>query len=194
MIHPTAVIEGQVGSATSVGAHAWIGPDVVIGRNCVIGPGVRIGQDGFGYAKGAEGRWNRKPQTHGVLIADDVHIGANTCIDRGSYRHTTIGRGTRIDNLVHVAHNAQVGEDCLIIALSMIAGSAVIGDRAYIAPCSAVRDHREVGEDAFVGLGAVVVSNVEPGEQVIGVPAKPIGVLARELAQAINGTLGRQVA
>jgi UDP-3-O-[3-hydroxymyristoyl] glucosamine N-acyltransferase len=174
VIHPTAVVEGHVGPATSIGAHAWIGPNVVIGANCIIGPGVRIGQDGFGYQKGPEGRWNRKPQSHGVVIGDDVHVGANTCIDRGSYRNTTVGRGTRIDNLVHVAHNAQIGEDCLIIALAMIAGSAVIGDRAYVAPCSAIRDHREVGEDAFIGLGAVVVSDVEAGETVAGVPAKPL--------------------
>ena len=183
MIHPTAVVEGHVGECSTVGAHTWIGPDVVIGRNCVIGPGARIGQDGFGYVKGPEGRWNRKPQSHGVVIADDVHVGANTCIDRGSYRHTTIGRGTRIDNLVHIAHNAQIGEDCLIIALSMIAGSAVIGDRAYIAPASAIRDHREVGEDAFVGLGAVVVSDVEAGETVAGVPAR---ALARVMDERIS--------
>lgn len=172
MIHPTAVVEGQVHVSSRVGPHCYIGPGVVIGANCVIGPGVCIGQDGFGYEEGPEGRWNRKPQAAGVVIADDVHIGANTCIDRGSYRNTQIGRGTRIDNLVHIAHNVRIGEDCLIIALSMIAGSAVIGDRAYVAPCSAIRDHREVGEGATVGLGAVVVKDVEPGETVAGVPAK----------------------
>jgi UDP-3-O-[3-hydroxymyristoyl] glucosamine N-acyltransferase len=169
--HPTAVIDGEVGEGTTVDAHAWIGPNVSIGRNCVIGPGVKIGQDGFGYTK-QDGRWVRKPQSHGVVIADDVHIGANTCIDRGSYRDTQIGRGTRIDNLVHVAHNCIIGEDCLVIALSMLAGSTVIGDGSYVAPCAATRDHVTIGAGAFVGLGAVVVADVADGEHVKGVPAK----------------------
>jgi UDP-3-O-[3-hydroxymyristoyl] glucosamine N-acyltransferase len=98
-IHPTAVVEGTVGEGTIVGAHAYIGPLVTIGKDCVIGPGACIGQDGFGYSN-VNGRWIRKPQSHGVWIADDVHIGPNVCIDRGSYRDTRIGRGTRIDNLV----------------------------------------------------------------------------------------------
>jgi UDP-3-O-[3-hydroxymyristoyl] glucosamine N-acyltransferase len=171
LIHPTAVIEGHVGEGTIVGPFAWIGELVTIGRNCVIGPGARIGQDGFGYAN-EDGHWVRKSQSHGVVIADDVHIGANTCIDRGSYRDTRIGRGTRIDNLVHVAHNVVIGEDCLVIALSMLAGSTVIGDSAYVAPCAATRDHITIGERAFVGLGAVVVRDVADGEHVKGVPAK----------------------
>jgi len=171
-IHPTAVVEGTVGEGTIVQAHAWIGPLVTVGANCVIGPGACIGQDGFGYTKQDDGSWLRKPQSHGVVIADDVHIGPNVCIDRGSYRDTKIGRGTRIDSLVHVAHNVEIGEDCLIIALSMIAGSVEIADGAYVAPCVAVREHRTIGAGAFVGLGAVVVADVADGEHVKGVPAK----------------------
>lgn len=172
MIHPSAVVEGIIGAGTVVCAHAWIGPDVTVGRDCVIGPGARIGQDGFGYTKTADGHWDRKPQTHGVIVGDDVHIGANTCIDRGSYRDTTVGRGTRIDNLCHIAHNALIGEDCVVIALSMIAGSVEIGDGAYVAPCSAVREHATVGAEAFIGLGSVVVAHVGDGQHVKGVPAK----------------------
>jgi UDP-3-O-[3-hydroxymyristoyl] glucosamine N-acyltransferase len=107
-----------------------------------------------------------------VVIGDNVDIGANTCIDRGSYRDTVIGDGSKIDNLCHIAHNVQIGRDCLIIALSMVAGSVVIGDRSYVAPCSAIREHRTVGEDVFIGLGSVVVSDLESGSSAFGVPAR----------------------
>lgn len=174
-LHPTAQIHpaARVGHGTRLGANVVIGPNVRIGENCVIQPGACIGQDGFGYSYDAEtARWTHREHSGGVRIADDVHIGANTCIDQGTHEPTRIGRGTRIDNLVHIAHNAQIGEDCLIIALSMIAGSAVIGDRAYIAPCTAVREHTTIGEDALIGLGAVVLDHVPGGTVAYGVPAR----------------------
>lgn len=170
--HPTACVEGTVGDGTIVHAFAWIGPLVTIGRNCRIGPGCAIGQDGFGYAQQDDGSWQRKPQTHGVVIEDDVHIGANTCIDRGSWRDTHIGRGTRIDNLCHVAHNVIIGRDCVVVAQAMLAGSVQLGDGAYVAPCASVRQHIVIGRNAFIGMGAVVVKNVAEDECVKGVPAK----------------------
>lgn len=171
VVHERALVEGHVGPRTVVHPFAYVAACVVVGADCVIGPGAVLGADGFGYAD-ADGRWERKPQSHGVVIGDDVHVGANACVDRGSWRHTRVGRGTRIDNLVHVAHNAEVGEDCLVVAHAMLAGSSVLGDHAYVAPHGCVREHVTVGEDAFVALGAVVTSDVGDGEWVRGVPAK----------------------
>lgn len=171
-IHPTAVVEGTVGEGSVIGPHAYIGPTVRIGSNCIVGPGSCLGQDGFGYERVGD-EWLQKPQSHGVVVGDDVHIGANTCIDRGSYRDTFIGRGTKIDNLCHIAHNVQIGENCLVIACSEISGSVELGDRAYVAPASAIREHLRIGEEAFVGLGSVVVSHIKDGQTVYGVPAKP---------------------
>lgn len=177
-VHPTACVADSVelGAGTVVGPHASIIGPTRIGDFCVIGAGVRIGQTGFGYEKGPDDRWNPKPHTHGVVIEDDVHVGANTCIDRGSYRATRIGAGTRIDNLVHVAHNVRIGRRCLVIALAMLAGSVEIGDDCWIAPCSAVREHLEIGKGAFVGLGAVVVKPVDAGDTVAGVPARSLSL------------------
>jgi UDP-3-O-[3-hydroxymyristoyl] glucosamine N-acyltransferase len=162
----------RIGQGTYVAPSAFIAAGVTIGSNCRIGPGAVIGWDGFGWSPDPDGGWKRKPQTHSVVIGDNVDIGANTCIDRGSYRHTTVGSGTKIDNLCHIAHNVQVGRDCLIIAQSMIAGSVVIGDRSYVAPATAIREHRTIGDDVFIGLGSVVVSDLESGSSAFGVPAR----------------------
>jgi UDP-3-O-[3-hydroxymyristoyl] glucosamine N-acyltransferase len=162
----------MIGKGTYIHPTAHIAHGVTIGRDCRVGPGASIGWDGFGWSPDPDGGYKRKPQTHSVVIGDNVDIGANTCIDRGSYRDTVIGDGSKIDNLCHIAHNVQIGRDCLIIALSMVAGSVVIGDRSYVAPCSAIREHRTVGEDVFIGLGSVVVSDISAGLGVFGVPAR----------------------
>lgn len=167
----TAVAQ-PVGQGTRTHPGSYIGEHVTIGRNCRVGPGAVIGYDGFGYTPGPDGTWDRKPETHGVVIGDNVHIGANTCIDRGSYRDTVIGSGTKIDNLVHIAHNVRVGENCMIIAGAELSGSVVVGDGAWIAPNACVREHLTIGAGAKVGLGAVVVKDVEPGTTVVGNPAR----------------------
>lgn len=166
--------EAEIGKGTVVFPGAYIGPGVKIGENCVIGPNAAIGQPGFGYERQEDGRQLYRHHLHGVLIADDVHIGANTCIDAGRWRPTSIGRGTRIDNLVHIAHNVVIGEDCLIIATSQISGSVVIGDRTQVSPSASIRDNLEIGEDVLVGLGAVVVKPVASGDTVMGVPARSV--------------------
>jgi UDP-3-O-[3-hydroxymyristoyl] glucosamine N-acyltransferase len=109
-----------------------------------------------------------------VEIGNGVEIGANTCIDRGTLGNTVIGDGTKIDNLVHIAHNVRIGKHCLVIAHAMIGGSCVIGDHAWIAPNAGIIQKKHIGEHATVGLGAVVLEDVPPNETWTGVPAKKI--------------------
>ena len=158
-IHPTAIINH---------------PYVVRGKNVKIGPGCTIGFDGFGYEKNEEGGYESFPHYGRVVIGDDVEIGANVNIDRGTLGDTVIGVGTKIDSLTHIAHNAQIGENCIIVCLTCSAGGVKIGDGAWVAPLSGVREGIEVGENAVVGMGAIVIRDVEPGDVVAGVPAKSI--------------------
>jgi UDP-3-O-[3-hydroxymyristoyl] glucosamine N-acyltransferase len=166
-VHP----EAHVHHSTIIFPGAYIGPHVTIGSDCVIGPNAAIGQPGFGYTEQPDGSWAYREHLGGVVIEDDVHIGANACIDQGRHRETRIGRGSRVDNQCHVSHNVHIGEDCLIIAHAMIAGSCSIGNGAIIAPGAMIRDHVEVGARAFVGLGAVVVSDIPDAEVWAGNPA-----------------------
>jgi UDP-3-O-[3-hydroxymyristoyl] glucosamine N-acyltransferase len=168
--HPTA----RVGCGTIIYPGVFIGPNVQVGADCVIAANTVIGGPGFGYVTDERGEHVYREHVQGVVIADDVHIGANTCIDQGRHRTTRIGRGTRIDNLVHIAHNVIVGERCQIIAHSMVAGSVEIGDDATISPGALIRDHRDIGAGAHVGQGANVVRPVMPGQTVAGNPARPL--------------------
>ena len=153
----------------------YVGPGVDIGANCVIMSGASIGAPGFGYDEQGDYSWRYRTHPFGVVIGDDVHIGANSCIDAGRHRPTRIGRGTKIDNLVHIAHNVEIGEDCLIIALAEVSGTVEIGDRTKVSPSSAIRDHHKIGSDAHVGIGACVVSDIPAGETWAGVPARRLG-------------------
>lgn len=192
-VHRTAVIEKSVklGRRVYIGPFAHVGPGVrigddsviyggvyiygptIIGRRCVIQTGAIIGEDGFGFWRNKRGTLDKFPHRGGVEIGDDVEIGSNTTVDRGALGWTHISRGAKIDNLVHVGHNVQIGEDCAITAQSLIGGSAKIGARCWIAPSACIRNWIEIGEGAMVGLGAVVTKSVAPGETVMGVPARP---------------------
>lgn len=147
---------------------------VEIGKNVRIGPNCTIGFEGFGFEPDKEGIYHRFPHVGKVILGDNVEIGANTCIDRGALEDTIIGEGTKIDNLVHVAHNVRIGKNCMIIALTCLGGGVVIGDGAYVGIGSSVRNQITIGEKAFIGMGAVVVKDVDPGITVIGNPAKPM--------------------
>lgn len=165
-------VDATVGERTIISPFCYIGPNVRIGADCYIGPGSVIGSPGFGYTREEDGSWSYRTHPHGVVIGDNVHIGANTCVDAGRHRPTKIGSGSRIDNLVHIAHNVEVGEDCLVIACSEVSGSCEIGDGAVLSPGATVRDWRNIGAGAQVGLGAVVVKDVPPGEVWAGNPAR----------------------
>lgn len=167
-IHATA----QIADSATIFPFVYIGPSVQIGENVVIGPGASIGAPGFGYNPKQDGTWEYRAHPFGVEIGDDVHIGANACIDAGRHRTTKIGRGTKIDNLVHIAHNVEIGEDCLIIALAEVSGSVVIGDHAIVSPAASIRDHQTIGDGAHVGIGACVVKDVPAGQTWAGVPAR----------------------
>lgn len=183
--HPSS----RVDPSSVIFPGAYIGPNVTIGRDCVIGPNATIGAPGFGYdhvvscgyspncegngcSAGCEKVWRYRTHTAGVVIKDDVHIGAGANIAQGRWRPTTIYSGARIDAHCHIAHNVVVGRNVAIAASSMLAGSVTVGDGAYIAPGASVRDNRTIGEGATVGLGAAVVCDVPANETWAGVPAR----------------------
>ena len=192
-IAPTAVIESKsIAADVSIGHHCYIGPEVtigsgtviehnvtllnkvVIGSGCLIHSGVVLGTDGFGYFTGPEG-WSCKVEHFGgIWIGDDVEIGANTCIDRGTIDDTVIGSHTKIDNLVHIGHNAQVGTGVSLVAGATVCGSAQLGTRSYIAPGGIVKNQLKIGDRAFVGMGAAVITDVENDTVMASVFAKPL--------------------
>jgi len=173
IIHPHAVI----GDHVEVGAETVVYPGVAIYPRCTIGcrviihSGAVIGADGLGLHPGPDG-WEKIPHLGTVIIEDDVEIGANTTIDRATSGKTLIGSGTKIDNLVQIAHNVRVGANCMIIAQVGIAGSAVIEDGVIIAGQAGVSDHLTVGAGVRLATRAVVTRNVPPGATVSGFPAR----------------------
>ena len=199
-IEPGAIVgrEARIGTGTTVAAGAVVGYRVFIGSNCYIGPGAsvthaligdrvtlhagaRIGQDGFGYAMSAQGHL-KVPQIGRVIIGNDVEIGANSTVDRGFLMDTTIGEGTKIDNLVQIAHNVVIGRHCIIVSQSGIAGSAELGDFVIMGAHSGVVEHVKVGSGALIAGMAHVKDDVEAGARMGGTPARPFKDWARELA------------
>lgn len=172
-IGPGCVIgKCHIGSHSVLHGNCFVFDHVTIGQHVTIQPNATIGGVGFGYEKNDENEFELFPHTGTVTIEDHVDIGANTCIDRGTLGATRIGEGTKIDNLVHIAHNVNIGRNCAIIAHSMIGGSTVIEDNAWIAPTACLRDGLRIGKNSTVGLGAVVVKSVPDNEIWIGNPAK----------------------
>jgi len=187
----------EIGEGTLIGAGAVIGPNVRIGRQAAIGAqvtilhafignrvivhsGARIGQDGFGFIPGAAGHL-KVPQIGRVVIQDDVEIGANTTIDRGSNRDTVIGEGTKIDNLVQIGHNCVIGRHCLIAGQAGISGSVTIGDFVMIGGSAGLRDNITIGNGAQIAARSAVGSDIPAGERWIGMPAQPMAAWLREL-------------
>lgn len=188
----------EIGARTLIGANAVIGPgcvlgdDVRVGANaslshCIIGarvriyPGVRIGQDGFGFAPDPTGHV-KVPQLGRVIVGDDVEIGANTTIDRGAGPDTVIGAGTWIDNLVQIGHNVQTGRGCIIVAQVGISGSTRLGDFVVIGGQAGLIGHLTIGSGARIGAQSGVMRDVAPGETVLGTPAAPVREFHRQTA------------
>lgn len=177
----------HVGESVSIGERCFIGPNVVIMRDCQIGNrviihgGTVIGADGFGYVW-AEGRYLKIPQLGNVVIEDDVELGANVCVDRATFGSTSIKRGTKIDNLVQIAHNDVIGEDVTMSGQAGLAGSVKVGNRVIFGGQVGVADHITIGDDARLGAGSGVIKDVRPGETVWGFPARPIKRVKEELA------------
>jgi len=165
-------------------AHCRLGDDVClfpnvvlyrqtqVGHRVTIHAGTVIGSDGFGYVLD-EGRHRKVLQLGNVLIHDDVEIGANVAIDRGTLGSTVIGEGTKIDNLVHVAHNVVIGRHCLIMGQVGFAGSTRLGDYVVVASQSGIADHLKLGNQAVVGAKSGVMRDVPDGGRVLGIPASP---------------------
>jgi UDP-3-O-[3-hydroxymyristoyl] glucosamine N-acyltransferase len=191
-VDPGAVIgpNAEVGSGTVVGAHAVVGPHCRIGRDCSIGPsvsiqnafignrvilhpGARIGQDGFGFDMSPRGHL-KVPQVGRVIIQDDVEIGANTTIDRGASRDTVIGEGTKIDNLVQIAHNVVIGRHCVIVGQVGISGSTTLEDFVVVGGQAGTAGHVRIGLGAQVAARSGVMTDIPPKGRWGGTPAQPI--------------------
>jgi UDP-3-O-[3-hydroxymyristoyl] glucosamine N-acyltransferase len=191
-IGPLAVVEpgARIGAGTMIGAGAYIGSDAALGRSCVLHPhvflgrrctlgdrvivqaGAVIGSDGFGYAF-VEGAYRKIPQIGTVEVGDDVEIGANACIDRATLGKTRIGQGTKIDNLVQIAHNVAIAENSALAAQCGVAGSARIGRGVRLGGQAGLVGHIRIGDGAQIGAQAGVIGDVAPGTTVSGYPARP---------------------
>jgi UDP-3-O-[3-hydroxymyristoyl] glucosamine N-acyltransferase len=193
-IHRTAQIEAgaEIASNVTIGAFTFIGNDchvgegtvissgctiegsTRIGKNCFIGPGVKIGQQGYGYERLEDGSLLQVPHIGGVTIGNEVHIGANTAIDRGTIDDTIIFDRVRIDNLCHISHNVILEEDCAIVANCMIGGSVRIGRGSWIAPSCSVRDKVSITAGVKVGIGSVVSKPITDIGVYVGSPAQTL--------------------
>lgn len=167
-----------IGGGSRLGKNSIIYPNVtvregtVIGERVIIHSGSVIGSDGFGYAR-VDGNHKKIPQVGRVVIEDDVEIGANVAVDRGTMGATTIRRGTKIDNLVHIAHNVVIGENSLIVAQVGIAGSTEIGKDCILAGQAGVVEHVELGDGVVVGAQSGVTKSIPAHTKVSGYPARP---------------------
>jgi UDP-3-O-[3-hydroxymyristoyl] glucosamine N-acyltransferase len=170
-----------VGEGTTIYPNVSVYHDITIGRRCILHSGVVIGSDGYGFATEG-GRHHKVPQLGSVRIEDDVEIGANTTIDRGTLGDTVIGEGTKIDNLVQIGHGVKVGKHCLLVAHVGIAGSTELGDYVVVAGQSGFAGHLKIGNRVQVAAKSAVLDDVPDDAKVMGSPAMPFRDFARREA------------
>lgn len=163
----------RVGSDCVLHAGAVLREGTVLGDRVVIQPGAVIGGDGFGFEFDEAGRWEKVPQIGNVVIEDDVEIGAGTTVDRARLGSTRIGRGAKIDNLVQIGHNCEIGPDSVVVAQAGLAGSSVLGRRVILLAQAGVGQRAQLGDGSFVGARGGVIQDLEPGSRVFGFPALP---------------------
>jgi len=204
-IGPHAVIGAGVklGARCTVGAHAVIGPGCIFGDDCRLHPhasashciaghrvtlhgGARVGNEGFGFTPTPEGRFVTIPQLGRVILGDEVEIGANSCVDRGTLDDTVIGPGTRLDNLVQIGHNVATGRGCVIVSQVGISGSTVLGDYVTAAGQAGFAGHLKIGSKARIGAQAGVLSDIPEGMDMAGTPAMPLRDWLRASIQQRN--------
>lgn len=169
----------HIGEGTVIGANVVISDGVNIGKNCVIMSGAVIGEEGFGYERLENNELLRFPHLGSVIIEDNVRIGNNCTVCKGTLGNTLICDGAKIDNLVHISHNVQIGKNAVVIACAELSGSVVVNENAWVGPNSAVREKLTVGASSMVGIGAVVVKDVPEKHVVFGNPAKVNGPAKR---------------
>ena len=177
-----------LGPDCRVGQHASLSY-AIIGARVYVYPGARIGQEGFGFASTTSG-FLTVPQLGRVIVGDDVEIGANSTVDRGSFGDTVIGAGTRIDNLVQIGHNVRLGRCCIVVAQVGIAGSTVLEDFVQLGGQAALAGHLHVGKAAKIGAQSGVMSDVAAGDVLLGTPAQPRRSFFKQTAllkKLING-------
>ena len=162
--------EAKIGNECRIYANVSIREKVVIGNRVIIHDGTVVGSDGFGFALD-QGKYHKIPQIGTVVIEDDVEIGANTTIDRAALGQTVIARGTKIDNLIQIAHNCRIGEDCVIAAQAGISGSTTIGNRVQIGGQAGFAGHLKVDDNAIIAAQSGVSKSIERGKYVFGTPA-----------------------
>lgn len=196
-----AVVEEgcEIGDGTEIGANAVISENVKVGADCLIYPNVTvrefcelgdrvilqpncvIGSDGYGYEM-VDGEHKKVDQVGIVVLEDDVEVGSNTTIDRARFGKTVIGKGSKVDNLVQIAHNAEIGEHCLLVSQSGIAGSSKLGNYVTVAAQAGVAGHLEIGDKAILMARAGVAKDLKGGQVYMGFPARPVKEEQRKLA------------
>ncbi|MFZ0687579.1 MAG: UDP-3-O-(3-hydroxymyristoyl)glucosamine N-acyltransferase [Terriglobales bacterium] len=190
--HTTIGSGAVIGDKTIIGSHCRIDPNVtiyegtILGNRVVVQAGAVLGSEGFGYVRDSTtGRYEQSPQIGRLIIEDEVEIGANSTIDRGALDETRIRRGVKIDNLVHIGHNCQIGENVVIAAQTGLSGSVTIEDNVIMGGQVGIGDHAHVGEGAMIGgQGGILPKKVLRGKGVVfwGTPAKPVREYLKELA------------
>jgi len=184
----TVISAGCVlGRNVRIGSHCYLGPNVVVNWGCILGNRVlihgnsTIGTDGFGYRL-VNGRHRKVPHVGIVVIEDEVEIGANACVDRAKFGRTLIGRGTKIDNLVQIAHNVKIGENCIIVSQTGIAGSTELGKYVVLGGQCGIRDNIKIGDGVMAAATTAVDRDIEAGAKIVGSPARPFREFFRELS------------